>query len=395
MPKNKRNNVAEDALEALKEDFVVFGKTRVQPWQAWLWIGISMGVFVGLLLAANNSGQFSAGEAAGSSKINIVSPNGGETFTAGSVMPIAWSTHDIGNSRNAKIILESVPITPTAPQFVIDIVTVPANTKSYSWTIPNNTIPGKYNIGICVLRSYDQCESSSQYTDKSDAPFSIVAPLTITTASLPNANVGAKFAATISATGGNQSAYYWGVTSGALPTGLTLSTMTACPTTISEVPGGCITSAAISGTPTTAGTYSFEITVKDGVNAASKKFAIVVAAPKYDLNADGILNNADVKIVADAINNHTYNRLADLDSNGYVDVRDLINIRGTLGSSLGNNIALYYDLTLDGIVNSADVNIVSDALNSQIYDAYADLDSNGVINANDLAMIQLFVPKQL
>lgn len=68
----------------------------------------------------------------------------------------------------------------------------------------------------------------------------------IVTTSLPDGTVGVGYAQGIAVSGGT-SPYTWAVSSGTLPAGLTLSA----------------SSGAISGTPTTAGTYNFTVTVTD------------------------------------------------------------------------------------------------------------------------------------
>ena len=71
------------------------------------------------------------------------------------------------------------------------------------------------------------------------------APLTITTTSLPAGTVGSSYNQTVVATGGT-TPYAWSLATGSLPAGLTLA------------PSG-----AISGTPTTAGTSNFTVSVTD------------------------------------------------------------------------------------------------------------------------------------
>lgn len=72
------------------------------------------------------------------------------------------------------------------------------------------------------------------------------APLTITTTSLPTAHVGRFYSQPLVATGGS-GPYAWSITSGALPSGLTLDSSTG----------------TISGTPTSQGDYSFTVMVTD------------------------------------------------------------------------------------------------------------------------------------
>ena len=93
----------------------------------------------------------------------------------------------------------------------------------------------------------------------------------VTTTTLQNATVNSSYSATLNGTGG-VAPYTWAVTSGSLPAGLSLSS------------GG-----VISGTPTTAGSASFTVTLTDQEgNEASAGLSLVVnplASPKGLLSA--------------------------------------------------------------------------------------------------------------
>lgn len=87
------------------------------------------------------------------------------------------------------------------------------------------------------------------------------ATLSVTTTSLPDGVVGTAYSQTLNATGG-VTPYAWARTVGNLPPGLTMST------------GGVIT-----GTPTTAGTYTFTVKVEDSSSpkqSATKQLSIKV-----------------------------------------------------------------------------------------------------------------------
>jgi len=93
-------------------------------------------------------------------------------------------------------------------------------------------------------------------------------PLTITTTSpLPSGIVGQFYTTTIAATGGTPPYTNWIVSSGALPSGLTLHTLTG----------------VIDGTPTLVQTTTPTIQVQDSVpNTATKPFTIVIANASSD-----------------------------------------------------------------------------------------------------------------
>jgi hypothetical protein len=89
------------------------------------------------------------------------------------------------------------------------------------------------------------------------------APLSITTTALAGGTVGTAYSQTVAATGG-VTPYTWSVPPNTLPAGLTLNTSTG----------------VISGTPSTAATTSFTVTVTDAAkNTASKALSITVIAP--------------------------------------------------------------------------------------------------------------------
>ena len=99
----------------------------------------------------------------------------------------------------------------------------------------------------------------------------IPAALAITTASLPNGNVGTAYSASLAASGGAPP-YAW--SAGGLPDG------------VSAAANG-----AISGTPTTAGQYKVAVTVKDSAGAtAQQSYTVTIALPPLTITTASLPN---------------------------------------------------------------------------------------------------------
>jgi len=92
--------------------------------------------------------------------------------------------------------------------------------------------------------------------------------LSILPATLPNAIVGAPYTQPITASGSVPDTYVYSVTAGMLPPGLALVPLTA------------IKTVDVTGTPTTAGPYSFTITATDSMGCqVSQAYTILVNPP--------------------------------------------------------------------------------------------------------------------
>lgn len=124
---------------------------------------------------------------------------------------------------------------------------------------PSNS--GNFNLSI---RSTDQYGATGtvSYTISVAAPTIAVSPAT-----LPNGTYGSAYSQTVTASGGNGS-YSFAVTSGSLPSGMTLAS------------GG-----ALSGTPTASGSYSFTVTATDGNSfTGSRGYTLTIASPTLSLS---------------------------------------------------------------------------------------------------------------
>lgn len=65
------NSVAERALGAIRQRYVLIGKRAIRGWRAWLVLGLAVGAVAGVLLVANRSGEFGFSLAAGSNAITL------------------------------------------------------------------------------------------------------------------------------------------------------------------------------------------------------------------------------------------------------------------------------------------------------------------------------------
>lgn len=149
----------------------------------------------------------------------------------------------------------------------------------YGWTMIGSPPPGlTFNTANGIISGTPTTAGTSTFTIRvtdassppkssekqlsitvSDAP---TGNLIITTTSLPNATQNQSYSQTISATGGTVP-YFWSVSVGSLPSGLTVNS----------------SSGLISGTPTAVGTSTFTILLVDNAtppNSATKQLSIVV-----------------------------------------------------------------------------------------------------------------------
>jgi putative Ig domain-containing protein len=150
-------------------------------------------------------------------------------------------------------------------------------TTPYSWSLSAGTLPAGLSLGAStgVISGTPTTAGTASFTvqvkdaanNTATKALSILVattaqpPLVLTT-SLPDGTSGTAYSTTVQASGGT-TPYTWSVSAGTLPAGLSLGASTG----------------VISGTPTTAGTASFTVQVKDALNkTATKALSITVAA---------------------------------------------------------------------------------------------------------------------
>ncbi len=155
-------------------------------------------------------------------------------------------------------------------------VAATGGTSPYSFGIASGTLPagvalstaggfsgtpsqsGTFNI---TVRATDSASASTTKTFAILIAAAAPDPVSISTASLPSGTAGTSYSASVAAAGG-KTPYSFSVASGTLPTGVAIST-----------------TGAITGKPSTAGTYNVTLRVTDAASqVASKAFSIAVAA---------------------------------------------------------------------------------------------------------------------
>ena len=155
---------------------------------------------------------------------------------------------------------------------------VSGGTPAYTWSIASGSLPAGLILAPTGTISGTPTTSggatfTAAVTDHSSPTQTISAPFTITVGSTPltiatpapgSATVGAAYSQNLIATGGS-APYSWSITSGSLPSGLSLNP----------------TSGSLSGTPTVSGTSTVVATVRDSGNPSQTNGALIkfVIAP--------------------------------------------------------------------------------------------------------------------
>jgi len=203
---------------------------------------------------------------------------GGSSYTSG----ISGATVSNGitppeaNAPNGEVIITyqlfgvtttSLPGGEVGDEYSATLTTV-NGTSPYTWSITAGSLPPGLSLGTTtgtITGTPTQAGAYSftvQATDGADQTSSVqlsitvVKPLAIPAVTPPDGVVGSNYSQTLTATGGT-TPYTWSVSAGSLPPGLTLVPAT-----------GNATTAAISGTPTQAGSYDFTVKVTDSTNPA-------------------------------------------------------------------------------------------------------------------------------
>jgi hypothetical protein len=210
----------------------------------------------------------------------------GGTPTAAGTSNFTLRVTDSGQPAQSKQISLSLVILPGS--LIITTTSLPAatvgtpysqtlsaggGTAPYTWSIASGSLPPGLTLSGATISGTPSAPGTSNFTvrvaDKStpqqtvQTPFtlSVIAPLTISTTSLPAGASGIAYQQTLSATGGTPN-YTWSIAAGALPLGVTLSA-----------------TGTLSGIPAAAGTFHFTVLVTDQSNpqkSSQKDFVLTI-----------------------------------------------------------------------------------------------------------------------
>ena len=168
---------------------------------------------------------------------------------------------------------------------------------SYAWSVSAGALPDGLTLSTAgnitgaptqaEMASFTVQVVSAGQSATSSLSIAVAAPIpppSITTTSLPSGTVGQTYGQTLAATGGD-GAYAWSVTSGSLPSGLTLST-----------------AGNVTGTPTQAEAASFTVQVVSAGQSATASLSIaVVATPPAPVASVEVIPNATALLVGQSV----------------------------------------------------------------------------------------------
>ncbi|MEP7336847.1 MAG: putative Ig domain-containing protein, partial [Acidobacteriota bacterium] len=198
----------------------------------------------------------------------------------GSYLVTVTATDNCGATRTATLTVNvvcptitltpaSLPSTPVNTAYAQSLSASPAG-GNYSFAVTSGLLPagltlnsngsfsgaptnsGTFNFRVTAT-GFGGCTAFRDYSLVVTCP-----AIAVTPSSLPGGSVGTAYSQTVSATPAGSYAY--GVSSGALPIGLTLNASTG----------------AITGTPTSIGSYTFTITAAAGACSDSRTYTVVI-----------------------------------------------------------------------------------------------------------------------
>ncbi len=206
----------------------------------------------------------------------------------------------VTSSATVVITTSSLPAGTVGSSYNQGITATGGSGSGYTWGTSNGSLPPGLSLtdgtpsallsgtptsaGVFTF-DVDVTDSAGQ-TDVQTLTITIntvgTSPLDITTTTLPGGVVGVPYDEDITAQDGTGVGYTWSTSSGALPTGLSLTDGTP--------------SANLAGDPTASGTFTFDLTVTDSGSDTDTESYSVTINPAIDITTtslpDGVLNGA-------------------------------------------------------------------------------------------------------
>jgi large repetitive protein len=186
--------------------------------------------------------------------------------------------------------LAITPVTPASPTVGVPYslsITATGGATPYTWSVPSGTLPPGLGITPATgtisgtataagnFTATVQVSDSSSPAQTATLTLSLTSMqgLTVTTSSLLDATTGSAYSGSISTSGGNPPLSF-SISAGSLPAGISINA----------------TSGALTGSPTTAGTSSFTVSVSDSsspAQTATKALTLRVNAP-FTVSSTGL-----------------------------------------------------------------------------------------------------------
>jgi len=194
--------------------------------------------------------------------------------------PTGFLGASIKHAANPRVVLFATAQNPAATSCSFNFMPVASPTKvliigmqastNFSVTVTDGG-GGSKNVTVATGSGYTSTANGALSFDVTTGP----SPLQITTTSLPADTLGIAYNQTLQATGGT-TPYTWAISSGSLPSGLSIVASTG----------------AITGTPTASGTSSFTARVTDNVSATATQALSIVVNAAVTITTSSLPNGA-------------------------------------------------------------------------------------------------------